>query len=111
MLPIWGEKELANTIKEYGRKLLTIDTPTELVPTVSLIISQDGPNGSSSQQQIVTKTKKKEGKNKGKKAKGGVVKVNTKPEQSNKTGSFQKNEFTALEAIYTKRTSEGTRKL
>ena len=110
MLLIWGERELSNTIKECGRKLLTIDAPTDLVPTVSLIISQDSSNGTG-QQQPGTKLKKKEGKSKGKKAKGGAAKVNAKPELSNKTGASQKNELMSLEAIYTKRANQGTQKL
>ena len=108
-LPLLGEQELGNTIKDYGRKLLTVDTPTELAPTVSVTISQDGVI--SSVAQTGTKSKKKGNKGKTKKAKGGVAKVIAKPEQSNKTGAFQKNEFTSLENVYTKRTSEGARKL
>lgn len=103
---MYDEQELANTIKEYGRKHLIIDTPPDLVPAVSLTISQDGSGRNSSSQQA-TKSKKKGTKGKNKKAKGGVAKVYVKPEQVNKIGCFQKNECTSLESIYTKRTSEG----
>ena len=106
---MWGEQELANTIKDYSRKLLTVDMPpAELVPTLSVTMSQDAPANGSSQPQ--TKTKKKGGKGGGKavkKAKGGVAKVAVKPEQSNKTAGCQKNEFLSLESIYTKWTTEG----
>lgn len=108
MLRTWGEQDLANTIKEHSRKLLTIDTPIELVPTISMTISIDAVNGSSQQEN--PKSKKKGGKGKAKKAKGGPVKVAMRPEQANRTGYFQKSEFASLESIYTKWASEGKKK-
>ena len=93
-------------IKDYGRKLLTVDAPTEQTASTSasMVISQDAISNS---QPGGTKSKSKGSKGKTKKVKGGVGKVIVKPEQSNKSGGLQKNEFAALENIYTKRASEG----
>ena len=74
-------------------------------------VTIDGANSHQSGTKAKETKAAKGGKVKKKKTKGGVVaKVTTKPEQSNKTGSFQKNELIALEDLYMKRTSEGTKK-
>ena len=107
VLPLCGEQELANTIRDYGRKLLSVDAPIDPTPSVtaSLTNTQDA---ITSNQASGTKSKSKGAKTKTKKTKGGgVIKVVAKPEQSNKTGS-QKNEFSSLENVYTKRACEGT---
>lgn len=87
---------------------MAIDAPTELVPILSLTMSQDTVNNNN-QHQVATKSKKKGGMAGTKKAKGSVAKVSSvKPEQANKVGTLQKNEFTALESVFTQRVSAGT---
>ena len=104
-----GEPDLANAIRESGRKLLSIDPP-ESAPSV--IASQLNDEQTAAVENLSTKQANKKtnkGRKGGKKGKGGGVgtKSFVKPEQSRKVASFQKDEFLSLESYHLKSNNDG----